>query len=144
MHSFYRPIHSCYGDFHKFFRNSRNGCFLPAGRGRRSIFAVCYRQSILVMLLGLLKLCFSCCISKYHKQDRALREMRGEFSAKRVTSVHSISFSPFYVICFKMCNTTRWSLNIFYVTALKACVLKVPKVCCFCSCFVCGTFPFLN
>jgi len=46
------------------------------------------------------RMCFSCRISKYHKQGRALRETRGEFSAILLTSVHSISFSPFYVICF--------------------------------------------
>lgn len=144
MHSFYRQIHSCYGDFGKFFRNSRNGSFLPVGRGRSSF--CCLLQAVYFGdAFGIVKhMCFSCLISKYHKQGRALRERRGEFSAKRVTSVHSISFSPFYVICFQMCTTNRWSLNIFYVTALKACVLKVPKVCCFCSCLVCGTFPFLN
>jgi len=142
MHSFYTTIHSCYGDFHQFFRNSRIGYFLAAGWGRQSIF--CF----LLMLLGLIKVCvfFILLISIYNKQGRAVQssesDKRRGFSAKRVNSVHLNSF--YFKFHFKMYTyISSITSNLFLVAALKACVWKVPKVFCFCSCFVCGTFPFL-
>lgn len=94
------------------------------------------------------RMCFFILLSLFTinkaEQCKALRAMSGEFRAKRVNSVHLNSFSTFYMIHFKMCTISSRSSNLFYVAALKACVLKVPKVWCICSCFVCGTVPFLN